>query len=236
MILGVLAIASAMLFAVPQKSEAYALNPPQGAVEINDADLQVLLSASQTPCDPTTTGFEGSCSETAKKLNGKILLLNTSGAMYRFYFIGDIGAWEGRLENYLPDGFYKVENKYYWVANNQKINLNKGKKTAYKNFMERIREDIPSRTAISGEMYDAFFGECYATNSTQCNTQNLRKYMRILKGKVVMTTRSGALAIIDPDGQQIFSIHNYKKFNQQIKSLPIGLQHIAEIPDYEFQN
>lgn len=139
-------------FARPTQAAEGQMDVPSYALGITEETFAALSAINGKSCDPQTTGQSDSCPQLALDLNGRIVCrVEHFGELYRFQFVGDIGAWDGLLERYLPDNFYASGGKYYWVANGYKMQLTKGK--AWKQFLRRVRHDFPARTAISEKDY-----------------------------------------------------------------------------------
>lgn len=199
--------------------------PPE-AVGIDEETFQVLEDINGKGCNPDTSGQTNSCPAIAKELNGDIVFrAEAQGEMYRFQFVGAPGAWDGLLERYLPDNFYKADGKYYWVANGYALEMKKGK--AFKKFMRRIGQYEPSYTGVSEEDFSSMLTTCeYYGGDRAPYDACVAKYERgqkigeRLQGKIVMRTQlDGSLYYVQPGGYQLFPIGTKKQIGQSLFSV-----------------
>lgn len=236
-ILSTLPVVALVTFFATAGTTHAAVQLPQDAIGVSEETFQLLKSTQSVSCTPETVGKSDSCPEIAKKLNGKIIFrAETTGAMYRFEYVGGIGVWSGLLERYIPDGFYSVGHKHYWVANGYRMRIRKN--GGFARFLERMQTYQPSHVGLSQSDFQSLFTTCeyYGGDKTQFDSclkvvEHAHKLTTSLQGKVVIAAEGDgdAIYIQSPELLHYLSPNDFFKVVKGA-SMPIRGKVMKHIP------
>ncbi|MFA6474795.1 MAG: hypothetical protein WCV88_01175 [Patescibacteria group bacterium] len=155
------------------------------------------------PSDAVTTPLGRLCDPILNILEGKVILrAQHSGKMYWINTANGLPI----INRYLPDGFYKVKNRYYWIADGFKQKLSS--KNIYSAFLEAAAVGDFRVTPASNLDIQALacldFGEGPTCSSIISGHEELYEDLQQrLIGRVIMAVESDGELYFIPDINEI---------------------------------
>lgn len=213
------------------------LNLDQFAIGITEETYHTLLDShcyytELAPDDAVYTSNGVLCDASIVPFANKVVFrAQHLGEMYRLY----TGDGKNTMQRYLPDGFYKAKNKYYWVADNEVVRITKN--NFYKRILLTVQRNSASSTPISLEDFSLFLANCEAYNNMPIDPACLRRveqggllHQRLAR-KIVLNVSDGTLSYIPLNSGfgpvRISAAMSFLELTQF--SAPVGLQTIEEM-------
>lgn len=177
---------------------AEVLNVDRSAIGINETLYDQLSTAhcymTDAPMDAIAVPGGAKCDPVVARFADKVVFRAFHlGEMYR------VNAADGApiVMRYLPDGFYKVDHKFYWVADNQRVRITK--RNFYKRIVLTAQRNPDSVMPINNSDFGLFLVSCEAYNGASLDPVCLRKVeegtmlQQRLARKIVMKIDDGSL-------------------------------------------
>ena len=203
-LLSLLLVAGYLIITLPAAKAENELTLPVDAIGISEATYSELQTLECTGYEDPNLGTQYSCPDLVADLLDKVIFrAEHLGEMYKVSYLSDPSGHYATvvLKTYLPDGFYKANNKYYWISNNIKLRLKRG--SAYSTLLSGIKCDdtyCMAYTGISKTNFETMLMSCegYAENpdTDQLYQECITKYIQgedlrwQLRGKVIMLTEA----------------------------------------------
>jgi len=211
-----------MAIIMPQISNAatHTYTIPDGAVGISETTYQQLKNAEYTDIE----NYDQILYQYQNKI---VFRADHFGEMYRVPFVGEKPYNPTR---YLPDGFYKAGNNYYWLSNGQKMRLPKN--AEYSTIYNAITSETMDYVGITENDFSAMSQTCEYYGVGDANTDptylaclveyNQGNELReTLQGKIIIRSGyDGSIFFVENganhDLQALFGIEKYSTFRKEI--------------------